>query len=121
MFLLDLPSRFVSGLIRHFTPPPPQIAAPATSNGIPPAYFKPICHPRMRVVATEVDGYFLKHWPFPNDKARKKFLDAGFSRVTCLYYPEALDDRIHFGCRLLTLLFLIDGMVIDGRYIYVYS
>lgn len=67
----------------------------------------------MRVVAAEVDGYFLEHWPFPNDKARKRFLDAGFSRVTCLYYPKALDDRIHFGCRLLTLLFLIDDLLED--------
>lgn len=66
-------------------------------------------HPRAEEIGREVDGYFLEHWPFPNEKARLKFLGAGFSRVTCMYFPLALDDRIHFACRLLTLLFLIDG------------
>lgn len=75
----------------------------------PPSHFEPICHPLMEEVAAEVDGYFLQHWHFENDKAKKKFLGAGFSRVTCLYFPKALDDRIHFACRLLTVLFLIDG------------
>ncbi|KAI7774774.1 aristolochene synthase [Diaporthe eres] len=65
-------------------------------------------HPRAEEIGREVDGYFLEHWPFPNEKARLKFLGAGFSRVTCMYFPLALDDRIHFACRLLTLLFLID-------------
>jgi hypothetical protein len=75
----------------------------------PPAHFKPRCHPKEPEVTKEVDDYFVKNWPFPNEKAIQKFHDAGFSRVTCCYYPEALDDRIHFACRLLTLLFLIDG------------
>jgi aristolochene synthase len=66
-------------------------------------------HPLHEKVIAEVDGYFLQYWPFPNEKARKKFVAAGFSRVTCLYFPRALDDRIHYACRLLTLLFLVDG------------
>lgn len=74
-----------------------------------PSFFKPLCHPRVDSVSNEVNTYFLQHWSFPNEKAKKKFLDAGFSRVTCLYFPLALDDRIHFACRLLTVLFLIDG------------
>ena len=57
----------------------------------------------------EVDDYFLQHWNFDSVKAKKKFVGAGFSRVTCFYFPKALDDRIHFACRLLTVLFLIDG------------
>lgn len=69
----------------------------------------PECHPRESEVTAEVDGYFLQHWPFPDEKARRKFVNAGFSRVTCFYFPRALDDRIHFACRLLTVLFLIDG------------
>ncbi|KAL5425798.1 hypothetical protein PMIN05_011856 [Paraphaeosphaeria minitans] len=77
----------------------------------PPApYLEPKCHPLEPRITKEVDGYFIKHWPFPDDRAVQKFRAAGFSRVTCCYYPEALNDRIHFGCRLLTLLFLIDGM-----------
>lgn len=66
-------------------------------------------HPRAEQVTREVDAYFLEHWPFSSEKDRKKFVLAGFSRVTCLYFPLAKDDRIHFACRLLTVLFLIDG------------
>ena len=76
---------------------------------LPQSHWEPLCHPLEQEVSKEVDGYFLEHWPFPDDKARKKFLAAGFSRVTCYYFPKALDDRIHFACRLLTVLFLIDG------------
>lgn len=68
-----------------------------------------LCHPRVDEVSREVDGYFLKHWKFPNAKAEMTFLKAGFSRVTSLYFPMAKPDRIHFACRLLTVLFLIDG------------
>lgn len=72
--------------------------------------FVPECHPLEKEITAEVDGYFLEHWPFKTDKDRKKFVAAGFSRVTCLYFPKALDDRIGFASRLLTVLFLIDGM-----------
>jgi hypothetical protein len=76
---------------------------------VPAALFTPQIHPRVVEVTAEVDAYFLNHWPFENDKARKKFVAAGFSAVTCLYFPEALDSRIAFACRLLALLFLVDG------------
>jgi len=66
-------------------------------------------HPLHEKVCAEVDDYFLEHWPFPDEKARRKFVGAGFSRVTCLYFPKALERRIHYACRLLTLLFLVDG------------
>ena len=79
------------------------------SSGPPPSLFEPICHPLVDSVTKQVDGYFLQHWDFPNERAREKFVAAGFSRVTCLYFPKSLDDRIHFACRLLTVLFLIDG------------
>lgn len=74
-----------------------------------PSLWKPLCHPRVDEVSLEVDRYFLHHWKFPSEKAAKAFIDAAFSRVTCLYFPLAQDDRIHFACRLLTVLFLIDG------------
>lgn len=83
----------------------PKAAVPS----VPAALFTPKIHPRVAKVTAEVDAYFLKHWPFENDKARKKFVAAGFSAVTCLYFPEALDDRIAYACRLLALLFLVDG------------
>ena len=83
----------------------------------PPPLIKPSCHPLEPQITEEVDAYFIKHWPFPNEKAIQKFRDAGFSRVTCCYYPEALKDRIGFGCRLLTLLFLIDGTLSLPTYV----
>ena len=67
------------------------------------------CHPRLQQVQEEVEGYFLKNWNFSSVKATQTFLNAKFSEVTCVYFPLALDDRIHFACRLLTVLFLIDG------------
>jgi aristolochene synthase len=75
----------------------------------PPSQWTPLCHPLVDEVSEEVDGYFLEHWPFPNKKAEQVFKSAGFSRVTCLYFPLARNDSIHFACRLLTVLFLIDG------------
>ncbi|KAI9168056.1 Aristolochene synthase [Paramyrothecium foliicola] len=78
---------------------------------VPKSDWTPLAHPRVEEVAKEVDGYFLKHWNFPNAKAKRVFVNAGFSNVTCLYYPLAKDDRIHFACRLLTLLFLIDDIL----------
>ncbi|KAI1803850.1 Aristolochene synthase in complex with 12,13-Difluorofarnesyl diphosphate [Daldinia bambusicola] len=74
----------------------------------PQSTFSMLCHPRYEVVEREVNEYFIANWPFPDDNSRDKFLGAGFSRCTCLYFPTARDDRIHFACRLLTLLFLID-------------
>ncbi|PVH90808.1 Aristolochene synthase in complex with 12,13 Difluorofarnesyl diphosphate [Periconia macrospinosa] len=95
---------------------------PQQSEEVPAPHLQPKCHPLEPQITEEVDGYFIKNWPFPNEKAIQRFRAAGFSKVTCCYYPEALNDRIHFGCRLLTLLFLIDGMYLlehmsleDGR------
>ncbi|KAJ4349460.1 carbonyl reductase (NADPH-dependent) ari1 [Didymosphaeria variabile] len=86
---------------------------PKPKQELPEAYLEPKCHPLEPQITEEVDGYFIKNWPFPNERAVQKFRAAGFSRVTCCYYPDALNDRIHFGCRLLTLLFLIDDLLED--------
>ncbi|KAL8948611.1 MAG: hypothetical protein Q9222_005206 [Ikaeria aurantiellina] len=90
-------------------------AAPEASLPPPslPSRFQPLCHPRVKEVTKEVDGYFIDNWGFENEKQVQKFIDAGFSTVTCWYFPKALDDRIHFGCRLLTVLFLIDDLLED--------
>lgn len=81
-----------------------------TKSWLPaPSHWIAKCQPTVDAVLREVDEYFLRHWPFPSERAGKKFIAAGFSRVTCLYFPLAQDDRIGFACRLLTVLFLIDG------------
>ena len=79
----------------------------------PTSRWTPMCHPGVEKVAREVDEYFIQHWKFPTAKSETVFLMAGFSRVTCLYFPLAKNDRIHFACRLLTVLFLIDD-VLEG-------
>ena len=71
--------------------------------------FTPVCHPFVEEVIRDVHGYYLQHWGFRSEEAKQKFVAAGFSWVTCLYYPKALDDRIRYACSLLTILFLIDG------------
>jgi hypothetical protein len=75
----------------------------------PTSYWTPICHPHAKEVCQEIDNYFLQNWVFPSPEAEKKFLEAGFSRVTCFYFPLSKDDRIGLACRLLTVLFLVDG------------
>ena len=85
----------------------PSLVAP--TSAVPPSLFQPRCHRLVDQVSKEVEDWFLKEWRFDNEKSRKKFLAAGFSRVTCDYFPMAFDNRIHFACELLTILFLIDG------------
>lgn len=89
------------------------INAPAPEASLPPSSlpsrFVPECHPREKEVTKEVNGYFIDNWGFKNGQEIQKFIDAGFPTVTCWYFPKALDDRIYFACRLLTVLFLIDG------------
>lgn len=79
------------------------------STAIPDSIFVVKCHPLVNKMSREVDDYFLEHWPFPTERSRKHFVKAGFSRVTCLYFPLSKNDRIGYACRLLTVLFLIDG------------
>lgn len=93
---------------QSIAPAPVDVWTPPSSRLTPPK-----CHPRVEEVSHEVNEYFLKHWEFPTAKSRKVFLAAGFPRVTCLYFPLAKDDRIHFACRLLTVLFLIDDVLED--------
>lgn len=87
---------------------PAEVKKPAAGASPASSCFKPRCHPLVIPVTGEVDEYFLQHWIFHSVKTKKKFVDAGFSRVTCYFSPKALNDRIHFAYRLLTVLFLID-------------
>ena len=89
----------------HPEPPALSYEDPSTS------LFTPICHPLVSEAIRDVDGYYLQNWGFPSEASKKKFVAAGFSRVTCLYFPKAQDDRIQFACSLLTILFLIDGLL----------
>ena len=79
------------------------------ANTIPTSKFSAQIHPLAEEVGSEVEQYFLSNWNFKTEKERSTFLKAGFPKVTCLYFPEAKYDRIGYACRLLTILFLIDG------------
>jgi hypothetical protein len=108
----------VSKAIRYVVPNDQDIQQEFVNSSLPKnippiCSLEPRCHPLEPDVADQVDSFFIQHWTFPNIQAIKKFRNARFSQVTCYYFPEALDDRIHFACRLLTLLFLIDGMILD--------
>ncbi|KAI1499290.1 Aristolochene synthase [Biscogniauxia marginata] len=81
------------------------------SADLKPSIFKPLCHPLYPKIAKETDEYFLKYWKFPDEKSRRKFLAADYSRFACLNYPLSLDDRIGFACRIITLLFLTDDEI----------
>lgn len=83
--------------------------SPARQWRVPASAWQSLRHPRADQISGEVNGYFVQHWQFPDFEAEKKFVNAGFPNVTCLYFPLAKGDRIHFACRLLTVLFLIDG------------
>lgn len=108
MIQLEHPSPTPEGTLNHvkmgsiyeqWTPP----------ADLKPSIFKPLCHPSYPKIAQETDAFFLKHWNFANDKSRKKFIAADYSRFACLNYPLSLNDRIGFACRIITLLFLTDG------------
>ncbi|PLB51669.1 terpenoid synthase [Aspergillus steynii IBT 23096] len=88
-----------------------QLMPTLTQDHPPASLFVPDIHPNVIAVSTEVNEYFLQRWPFRNDAERAKFRAAGFSRMTCLYFPRALQDRIPFACRLVTLLFLVDDLL----------
>lgn len=87
------------------------MAAGNASNFHPvlPSRYVAQCHSREKEMTSVVDAFFLRNWPFPDERSRKKFLAAGFSRVTCYYFPMARHDRIEHACMLLTILFLVDG------------
>ncbi|KAI1818683.1 Aristolochene synthase [Poronia punctata] len=95
------------------TPPNGRADLDVQIPDVPPTYLKPSWHPNMDEIIREVDQYFLDNWGFTSEKERKKFVVAGFSRVTCMYYPMADDERIAMACKLLTILFLIDDLLED--------
>lgn len=83
------------------------------SSTPPPSLWSPWFHPRMTELASRVNDYFLKHWEFPDDKSRTAFASAGYCNLICAMYPLARDDRIEMACRLITILYLIDGKFFD--------
>ncbi|KAK6984773.1 Aristolochene synthase in complex with 12,13 Difluorofarnesyl diphosphate [Favolaschia claudopus] len=89
------------------------VALPSWIAGLPPTIFVPKVHPMRKDISLDVNAYFLGHWPFPNEKARRKFIDSDFCYGLCATWPESVDDRMNHACRLFTLLFLVDDLLDD--------
>ncbi|KAI0182247.1 Aristolochene synthase from penicillium Roqueforti [Xylaria flabelliformis] len=77
----------------------------------PPSKLKSLAHPSTKNISLEVNGFFLKHWPFPSELARKKFLRSDFSLATSYNCPHAKEDRLIHACKLITTVFLIDDIL----------
>ncbi|KAI1843483.1 hypothetical protein JX266_010309 [Neoarthrinium moseri] len=96
---------------RSNTPPP----APKTSAHYPadlrPTILTAQKHPDAVEVVKQVNEFFLQNWPFRTEKHRRRFVDEGFAWFVCLNCPLSLDERMHWGCRLLTIGFLIDDLL----------
>ncbi|KAJ7274038.1 Aristolochene synthase in complex with 12,13 Difluorofarnesyl diphosphate [Mycena rebaudengoi] len=80
-------------------------------EGVRPTTFAAKIHPHFNQIAIDLDKYFLEHWPFPNKKARQKFVDAKFAYALCIIWPESIDERMVHACFLVTLLFLVDDVL----------
>ncbi|RYP08311.1 hypothetical protein DL764_001980 [Monosporascus ibericus] len=102
---------FASNCGHSSTPPP----APKTSAHYPadvrPTILTAQKHTNTAKVVKQVNDFFLENWPFKTEKHRRRFVDEGYAWSVCLNCPLSLDERMHWGCRLLTIGFLIDDLL----------
>lgn len=75
----------------------------------PSSRFKVAIHPRADEVCAELDAFFATYWPWPNEKARQKFIAADTNRWGCWSLPLVKDERMVDSVKVNTLLFLLDG------------
>ena len=68
-------------------------------------------HKNIDKVVKQVNDYFLDNWPFETQKHRDGFVNEGYAWFVCVNCPLSLEDRMHWGCRLLTVGFLIDDLL----------
>jgi aristolochene synthase len=78
---------------------------------IPATAFHVRTHPLTDKVADSVNQFFLDNWSFSSEKERNKFLGADFSRFCAYYFPNSIDDRLHFACEIVTHLFMVDDIL----------
>jgi hypothetical protein len=88
----------------------PSVVMPSWMAELPSTRFTAKVHPNTDQITEDVHVFFLQHWPFPNDKARKKFVGGNFAYGLCATWPESTDERMRHACWLFTLLFLMDGI-----------
>lgn len=91
--------------------PPPLPEASQVPDDLRPTIFTARKHPNTEEVVKQVNDFFLEHWPFKTEKHRKRFVEEGYAWFVCVNCPMSLEDRMHWGCRLLTTGFLIDDVL----------
>ncbi|MCJ1461493.1 hypothetical protein MMC07_000090 [Pseudocyphellaria aurata] len=82
-----------------------------TPNDDPgPTRFAVAEHRLTKEVCSELDNFFLEHWPWPNEKAKARFAVSETVRWACLALPLVADDRIFDLAKINTVLFLLDDI-----------
>ncbi|KAJ5156102.1 hypothetical protein N7492_008905 [Penicillium capsulatum] len=91
--------------------PPPVPDISQIPEDLAPTILEARKHPNSVAVVNEVNEFYLKSWPFKTEKHAQRFVDEGFAWFVCINCPLSLDERMHWGCRLLTIGFLIDDVL----------
>ncbi|KAI1923673.1 hypothetical protein LOZ12_000132 [Ophidiomyces ophidiicola] len=95
---------------RTSTPPP----APENSqlpNDLSPATLSTRKHPKSEEVVKQVIDFFLQSWKFKNEENKKSFVNQSQPWFIALSCPLSLDERLHWGCQLMTFDFLVDDVL----------
>lgn len=73
--------------------------------------FEQRIHPNADLISKNVDQFFLMLWPFKNDEQEERFVEDCYTLTACANCPMSRDRRLDFGCRLLTITFLVDDIL----------
>ena len=92
-------------------PPPPAPKVSQVPKDIRPTIYTAGMHRKTKEVVEQTNDFFLQNWPFKTEKHRKRFVEEGYAWFVCINSPMSLDERMHWGCRLLTVGFLIDDLL----------
>lgn len=66
-------------------------------------------HPEADRLRTELNKYILDNWPFPDEKARQKFVKQDITGCTYHLYPEISAERAFYAGMMIAMGFLNDG------------
>ena len=95
---------------RSYTPPPTPAGSQVPMD-LRPTILTARKHANTDEVVKQVNDFFLEHWPFKTEKHRRRFVDEGYAWFVSINCPMSLNERMHWGSRLLTTGFLIDDLL----------
>ena len=101
---LEKPGQMQCSSPQRLTFPPPIVVYPPL-----PSSLTPLCHPLVKTLTRQVNDWISSSGHFKSEKEKKRYVGHETARVACLLYPRALDDRLIYACKLITVLFLLDG------------